>query len=309
MNIQDVVKRLENVILGKSQMIRLTLTSILAGGHVLLEDVPGVGKTMLVRSIARVLGCSFKRIQFTPDLLPSDVTGTSVYNPSELQFEFRPGPIMGQIVLADEINRTSPKTQAALLEAMEERAVTVDGQTHLLPEPFFLIATQNPIEYEGTFPLPEAQLDRFTMKLNVGYPTIEEEAELLSRVQHHHPIEDVHPVMTAQQLLEIQKQVKEVHVDDSLREYMVTISHETRNHPAVYIGVSPRGSITLFRACQAYAYMEGRDYVIPDDIKLLAHPVLDHRIIMHTESRLDGMTSTKIIDQILSKVSVPIKAR
>lgn len=309
MNIQDVVNRLENVILGKSQMIRLTLTSILAGGHVLLEDVPGVGKTMLVRSIARVLGCSFKRIQFTPDLLPSDVTGTSVYNPSELQFEFRPGPIMGQIVLADEINRTSPKTQAALLEAMEERAVTVDGQTYPLPEPFFLIATQNPIEYEGTFPLPEAQLDRFTMKLNVGYPTIEEEAELLSRVQHHHPIEDVQPVMTANELLELQKQVKEVHVDESLKEYLVTISHETRNHPAVYIGVSPRGSITLFRACQAYAYMEGRDYVIPDDIKLLAHPVLDHRIIMHTESRLDGMTSTKVIDQILSKVAVPIKAR
>ncbi|MBO8171680.1 MAG: MoxR family ATPase [Bacillaceae bacterium] len=295
--------------MGKSDMIRLTLTSILAGGHILVEDVPGVGKTMLVRTISKALGCSFKRIQFTPDLLPSDVTGTSVYNPKELNFEFRPGPIMGQIVLADEINRTSPKTQAALLEAMEERAVTVDGQTHPLPEPFFLIATQNPIEYEGTFPLPEAQLDRFMMKLSMGYPTLEEETELLSRVQHRHPIEDVKPVMHASELIEWQQKVKDIHVDESLRKYIVTISHETRNHPAVEIGVSPRGSITLFRACQAYALIEGRDYVIPDDVKKLAVPVLAHRIILHTESRLDGMTGNRVIESILSRLSVPIRRK
>lgn len=307
MNIRNIVDNLHKVIVGKPETITMMLTAVLGGGHVLLEDVPGVGKTMLVRTLAKTLGCTFKRIQFTPDLLPSDVTGVSIYNPSTMQFEFRPGPIMGQIILADEINRTSPKTQAALLEAMEERAVTVDGVTYPLPQPFFLIATQNPIEYEGTFPLPEAQLDRFMMKLSMGYPNLREESELLVRAQFRHPIEEVEPVTTPEELLKLQEEVRTVHAEESVRGYMARISQATRHHQAVYVGISPRGTMQMFRAAQAYAYMEGRDYIIPDDVKLLAHFVLNHRLILHPESGLDGITPQKVMDDVLRRVAIPIR--
>ena len=237
--IAKVIDNVEKVMIGKSEIIQLSIVSILCGGHTLLEDVPGVGKTMLVKALAKSLGCSFKRIQFTPDLLPSDVTGMSVYNQKTMQFEYRPGPIMGNVVLADEINRTSPKTQAALLEAMEEGSVTIDGETHLLPTPFFVMATQNPIEYEGTFPLPEAQLDRFLIKLRLGYPQLEEEVEMLSRLQVHHPIESVKAVISSEELKDLQQSVRNIYVEDSIRRYIVRLTEATRTHPKVYLGASP----------------------------------------------------------------------
>ncbi len=304
--LSDVVNNIEQVIIGKSRAVQLCLVAILCDGHVLLEDVPGVGKTMLVRSLAKSLGCSFKRIQFTPDLLPSDVTGVSIYNQKTNEFEFRPGPIMGNIILADEINRTSPKTQSALLEAMEEQSVTVDGVTHKLASPFLVMATQNPIEYEGTFPLPEAQLDRFLMKLSLGYPEPEHEVDLLGRQQLVHPIEQLEQVTDQSILQAMQEKVRQVYVEQSIREYIVNIATETRKHQAVYLGASPRGSLSLFKAAQAMAYVLGRDYVVPDDVKQLATVTLAHRLILKPEARLGGTTVEKVLHDIMRAVPVPV---
>src|SRR6266567_2523995 len=304
-SVQRVVANVEKVIVGKGESVAFSLIAVICHGHVLIEDVPGVGKTVLTKAIARSIGCSFKRIQFTPDLLPSDVTGTSVYNQKTDNFEFRAGPIMAQIVLADEINRATPKTQSALLEAMEESQVTVDGLTHHLPEPFMVMATQNPIEYEGTFPLPEAQLDRFLMNISLGYPKAADEMNILDTHQHHHPLDDLAQIMTAEELIVIQQQIRAVHVDPSIREYIVSIANATRNHGSIYLGASPRGSLALFRTAQALAAMRGRGYVIPDDIKVLVKPTLAHRIIVTPAARARAVTSTAILDEILQSVPVP----
>ncbi len=303
--VQRVVANVERVIVGKADSVAFSLIAVICHGHILIEDVPGVGKTVLTKAIARSIGCTFKRIQFTPDLLPSDVSGVSIYNQKTGNFEFRPGPVMAQIVLADEINRATPKTQSALLEAMEEAQVTVDGVSHRLPEPFMVMATQNPIEYEGTFPLPEAQLDRFMMNISLGYPKVADEINILDSHQHHHPLEDLAQIMTADELVHIQQQIRAVHVDPSIREYIVAISNATRNHQNIYLGVSPRGSLALFRASQALAAMRGRGYVIPDDIKLLAKPTLAHRIIVTPAARVRAITSTNILEEILQSIPVP----
>ena len=303
--VQRVVANVERVIVGKAEPVAFSLIAVICRGHILIEDVPGVGKTVLTKAIARSIGCTFKRIQFTPDLLPSDVTGVSVYNQKTGNFEFRPGPILAQIVLADEVNRATPKTQSALLEAMEEAQVTVDGTSHRLPEPFMVMATQNPIEYEGTFPLPEAQLDRFMMNISLGYPKPADEINILDSHQHHHPLEDLAQIMTADELVHIQQQIRAIHVDPSIREYIVAISNATRSHQNIYLGVSPRGSLALFRASQALAAMQGRGYVIPDDIKLFAKPTLAHRIIVTPSARVRAITSTTILDEILQSIPVP----
>lgn len=305
--IEKIIRNIEKVMIGKREIAELSIVSLLAGGHVLLEDVPGVGKTMMVRALSKSLGASFKRIQFTPDLLPSDVIGVSIYNPKTLQFEFRPGPIVGNIVLADEINRTSPKTQAALLESMEEASITVDGDTIQLPKPFFVMATQNPIEYEGTYPLPEAQLDRFLLKIKMGYPTKDEEIEVLRRAEKTLPIEQINAVLTVVQLVELQRQVKDVHVEDNIKEYIVSLSQNTRFHDKVYLGVSPRASIALMRASQAYAFMQGRGYVVPDDVQYLAKFVFGHRIILKPEARYEGATEEQVIENVLRNTHVPVK--
>ncbi|ASS70160.1 AAA family ATPase [Bacillus atrophaeus] len=301
------VEHIDKVMIGKRDIAILSLAAILAKGHVLLEDVPGVGKTMMVRSLAKSIGADFKRIQFTPDLLPSDVTGVSIYNSKTMEFEYRPGPIMGHIVLADEINRTSPKTQSALLEAMEEGSVTVDGKTMPLAEPFLLMATQNPVEYEGTYPLPEAQLDRFLFKLRMGYPSVEEELEVLALQEKSHPIETMEPVITKEQFVRLQQEVQHVQVDASIKAYIVDLTHKTRQHPSVYLGVSPRGSIALMKAAQAYALMHNRDYVIPDDIQYLAPYSLPHRMILHSEAKFEGMQSEAVIREIISNAKVPVQ--
>ncbi|MFJ5794512.1 AAA family ATPase [Bacillus atrophaeus] len=301
------VEHIDKVMIGKRDIAILSLAAILAKGHVLLEDVPGVGKTMMVRSLAKSIGADFKRIQFTPDLLPSDVTGVSIYNSKTMEFEYRPGPIMGHIVLADEINRTSPKTQSALLEAMEEGSVTVDGQTMPLAEPFLVMATQNPVEYEGTYPLPEAQLDRFLFKLRMGYPSVEEELEVLALQEKSHPIETLEPVITKEQFVRLQQEVQHVQVDASIKAYIVDLTHKTRQHPSVYLGVSPRGSIALMKAAQAYALMHNRDYVIPDDIQYLAPYSLPHRMILHSEAKFEGMQSEVVIREIISNAKVPVQ--
>lgn len=300
-----ILANVQKVIIGKEHVAELALVAILARGHMLLEDIPGVGKTMLVRALARSLGCTFKRIQFTPDLLPSDVTGVSIYNPKTLDFEFRPGPIFGHIVLADEINRTSPKTQSALLEAMEEGNVTVDGITRPLPRPFVVMATQNPIEYEGTFPLPEAQLDRFLLKLNMGYPKENEEVEMLSRVQEGHPLEALKEVLSIEELISLQEEAAQVYVDGAIKQYIVHITRATRNHELVYLGASPRGSIALLQAAQALAFLRGRDYVLPDDVKYLAPYTLSHRLILTSEARLDGKGAEGVVKEILDRLPVP----
>ncbi|MDL5140391.1 AAA family ATPase [Bacillus atrophaeus] len=301
------VEHIDKVMIGKRDIAILSLAAILAKGHVLLEDVPGVGKTMMVRSLAKSIGADFKRIQFTPDLLPSDVTGVSIYNSKTMEFEYRPGPIMGHIVLADEINRTSPKTQSALLEAMEEGSVTVDGKTMPLAEPFLVMATQNPVEYEGTYPLPEAQLDRFLFKLRMGYPSVEEELEVLALQEKSHPIETMEPVITKEQFVRLQKEVQHVQVDASIKAYIVDLTHKTRQHHSVYLGVSPRGSIALMKAAQAYALMHNRDYVIPDDIQYLAPYSLPHRMILHSEAKFEGMQSEAVIREIISNAKVPVQ--
>lgn len=308
-NVQEfsdrLVNNIEEVIVGKRETVELAVITLLCQGHLLIEDVPGVGKTMLARSVARSIGCSFSRIQFTPDMLPSDVTGVSIFNQVSREFEFRPGPIMAQIVLSDEINRATPKTQAALLEAMGERQVTVDGLTHFLPEPFMVMATQNPIEYEGTFPLPEAQLDRFLLRVRLGYPNPMDEIKVLERQQFLHPIESLEQTVSENEVLEAQEEVKKVFVAPAVKEYMVDITRRTRDFPDVYLGASPRGSLTLFRAGQARAAISGRDFVLPDDIKALAEAALCHRVILGPAARLRDMDATEVIDEILGSVPVP----
>jgi MoxR-like ATPase len=302
-----IIENINKVIIGKEEPIVLSLTALLAGGHVLLEDVPGVGKTMLVRSLARSVDCDFKRIQFTPDLLPSDVTGVSIYNPKTLEFEFRPGPILGNIVLADEINRTSPKTQSSLLEAMEEKNITVEGNALPLADPFFVMATQNPVDYEGTYPLPEAQLDRFLLKIQMGYPNAAEELRMLTSVGQHHPITRVESVVTKDDLVQMQNDVTNVYMDRQIQQYIVNLAQASRKHPDVYLGLSPRGSIALVRAAKAYAYIHYRDYVIPDDVQTLAPYVIGHRVLLRSEARYDGLTPEKLIQRLLAAVEVPVE--
>lgn len=302
--VQESVQR---VIIGKEPVIELALVAVLCEGHLLAEDVPGTGKTMLIRALAASVGASFSRIQFTPDLLPSDVTGVSIFNQKAQEFEFRAGPIMAQIVLADEINRATPRTQSALLECMEERQVTVDGTARKLPRPFLVFATQNPVEQEGTFPLPEAQLDRFFLKLSLGYPTVEQEDALMARLQFGHPIEKVEPVAFPEELLKMQELVRQVEVADEVRRYIAEVVHATRWHEDAAIGASPRGSLSLFRGGQALAAMRGRSFVIPDDIKTLAVPILAHRIILKPESQLRGRTAERVISAALASVAVPVE--
>ncbi len=304
-----VVSNVEHVIVGKTSVVQLTVIGLLSRGHLLIEDVPGVGKTMLARSLARSLGCSFGRIQFTPDMLPSDVTGVSVYNQATGSFEFQPGPIMSQIVLIDEINRATPKTQSALLEAMEERQITVDGVTHPLPKPFMVLATQNPIEYEGTYPLPEAQLDRFLMRISLGYPALQDEIEVLDRQQFHHPVEDLEPVASVEELLEAQEEIKRIFVSPAVKEYIVRLVHATRQHSDIYLGASPRGSLTLYRTSQARAAMLGRDYVLPDDVKFVAPFVLTHRLIISPSARLRNVTPSDVLAEVLEQLPVPEPSR
>lgn len=306
-NINSVLKNISKVMIGKEDVAILSLVGLLAQGHVLIEDVPGVGKTMLIRALAKSLDCKFKRIQFTPDLLPSDITGVSIYNPKTLDFEFRAGPVFGNIILADEINRTSPKTQSSLLEGMEERNITVDGITMPLEQPFFIMATQNPIEYEGTYPLPEAQLDRFILKLKMGYPAFEEELEILDRTSEKHPIDGIEAVMTVEELIYIQEEVKKVFIADNIKRYIVNLITMTRNNKYIYLGVSPRGSISLMKAAKAYAYINGRDYVIPDDVKHLASSVLSHRIILTSEGNYEGTTEEGVIASIVEQTDIPIR--
>jgi len=296
---------LEKVIVGKRQSLDLLVAGLLCQGHILIEDVPGVGKTMLARSLARSLDCVFNRIQFTPDMLPSDVTGVSIYNQMKQEFEFRPGPVIGQIILADEINRATPKTQAALLEAMEERQVTVDGVTHILPRPFMVLATQNPIEHEGTFPLPEAQLDRFLLRLRLGYPSQADEIRVLGDQQLQHPLETLLSVVGVEEVLQVMGEVKKVFLSQAIKRYIVELTSRTRQSDDVYLGASPRGSIFLARAGQARAALAGRDYVLPDDIKDMAIPILAHRIIVSPAARLRELSSDRIVEEILHKTSVP----
>ncbi len=302
---ERVIENLEKVVVGKRQSIEWIVIGLLCQGHILIEDVPGVGKTILARSLARSLDCSFNRIQFTPDMLPSDVTGMSIFNQKKRAFEFRAGPIMGQIVLADEINRATPKTQAALLEAMEEHQVTVDGVTHVLPKPFMVLATQNPIEYEGTFPLPEAQLDRFLMRIRLGYPGHKEEMRILEDQQLRHPIEDLQAVASSQEVLEAVEGVRQVFVSPILKRYIVDLVSRTRQSNDVYLGASPRGSLALFRTAQARAALLGRDYVLPDDVQALAVPVLAHRIIVGTAARLREVSAERIVREIIEDVPAP----
>jgi MoxR-like ATPase len=302
---ERIIANVERVIIGKSGEVRQALIALLCQGHVLIEDVPGVGKTILARSLATSTGCSFKRIQFTPDLLPSDVSGVSIYNQKKGDFEFRPGPIVAQVVLADEINRATPKTQSSLLEAMEERQVTVDGVTHRMPEPFMVLATQNPIEYEGTFPLPEAQLDRFLMRIHLGYPTATDEVLIMEGQQRQHPIDALERVTQADEILSMQRAVKDVYVDPLIKQYIVSIVDATRRDSSAYLGASPRGSLALYRTAQARALLDGRDFVLPDDVKALAYATLGHRIIIAPSARVKNITAKEIVEQALDRVPVP----
>jgi len=295
------------VIVGKEEVIDMLMVALLCEGHVLFEDVPGIGKTTLAKSLAKSLGCSFQRIQFTPDLLPSDITGITFYNQKMGEFEFRPGPLLAQIVLADEINRATPRTQSALLEAMEERQITVERESIQLPRPFIVIATQNPVELEGTFPLPEAQLDRFLMRLRLDYPSQTEERLILQRFREQQPLENLQPVLAAERLRALQGMIRRVRVEPTLESYMVELVRATRRHNGVELGVSPRGTLALYRASQAYAAVHGRSYVIPDDIKRLARPVLSHRMIATSQTRLHGQVMEQIIEDVVHSVAVPVE--
>ena len=300
-----LTENIERVIIGKRSVIENVTIGLLSQGHILIEDVPGVGKTMLARALAQSLGCVFRRIQFTPDMLPSDVTGVSIYNQKTREFELRPGPIMAQIVLTDEINRATPKTQAALLEAMEELQVTVDGVTYPLNRPFLVLATQNPIEYEGTFPLPEAQLDRFLMRIRLGYPDVPDEIAILDSQQYVHPLTQIEQVVDVEALTKAQERLKGIYVDPLVKRYIVDIMTETRRHPDIYLGASPRGSLALYRTSQARAAMLGRDYVLPDDVKALAMPTLAHRLIVSPSARLRDVNGETVLQEILSTLPVP----
>ncbi len=304
--LKAIVDNVENVIVGKRKVIELALISLICDGHVLIEDVPGVGKTSLISSLAKSINASFKRIQFTPDILPSDITGFSMFNQKTGEFEYRPGAVMSQLVLADEINRTSPKTQASLLEVMEENQITIDGVTHKVPRPFMVLATQNPVEYLGTFPLPEAQLDRFFMKISIGYPTTGEESYILSRFQQNNPIKTLNPVATGDDIIAIQEEIKSVYIDKTLNDYIVDIVGHTRKHNDIVLGSSPRGSLALYRAAQAWAFYSGRNYVIPEDIKKMVIPVLSHRVMLKQEAKLKKITSSDIIQSIVDKIKVPV---
>lgn len=301
----SIVENVEKVIVGKRSAVQLTVLGLLCQGHILIEDVPGVGKTVLAKSLSKSVGCKFQRIQFTPDMLPSDVTGVSVFNQKNREFEFRPGPIHAQIVLVDEINRATPKTQSALLEAMEEKQVTVDGTTYPLEAPFMVLATQNPIEYEGTFPLPEAQLDRFLLRIRLGYPSKEAELDILDRQQFSHPVNSVKQAVSVEELLAVQTAVKEIYIDNLVKEYIIEIVRRTREHPDVYLGSSSRGALALFRLSQARAAMFGRDYVLPDDVKALTGAALSHRIIVGPAARIKDIEPDAIVQDILDKVPVP----
>ena len=300
-----IIENVERVMVGKSDAVELAVVALMCGGHALIEDVPGVGKTMLARSVAKSVGCAFKRIQFTPDLLPTDVTGVSIYNQQNGSFEFRAGPIISQIVLADEVNRATPKTQSAMLEAMDERQVTVEGVTHAMPSPFMVMATQNPVEYEGTFPLPEAQLDRFLLIVRLGYPTVDEELEIVERQQLAHPIETLESVASADEVLSLQRIIREVYVDDLVKRYIVALSDATRSRDDVALGASPRASLALFRGAQAVALLRDRDFVLPDDVKHLAVPALSHRMIVSAAARMRGTASAEIVETILDETAVP----
>ena len=300
-----IVENVEKVIVGKQKSVQLTVLGLLCQGHILIEDVPGVGKTVLAKSLAKSVGCNFQRIQFTPDMLPSDVTGVSVFNQKNREFEFRKGPIFAQIVLVDEINRATPKTQSALLESMEEKQVTVDGKTYKLEEPFMVLATQNPIEYEGTFPLPEAQLDRFMLRIHLGYPDKTQEIEILDRQQHKHPVDSLEQVVSVEELIAAQTAVKDIYMDTQVKEYIVDIVRKTREHPDVYLGASSRGAIALYRLSQARSAMLGRDYVLPDDVKALAIAALGHRIIVGPAARIKDIEPAQIVQDILDKTAVP----
>ncbi|MEJ2012342.1 MAG: MoxR family ATPase [Anaerolineales bacterium] len=302
---ERLVSNVERVIVGKHESVSLIVTGLLCQGHILIEDVPGTGKTMLAKSLAKSIGCTFNRIQFTPDMLPSDVTGVSIFNQKTNEFEFRPGPIIAQIVLTDEINRATPKTQAALLEAMEERQLTVDGVTHPLPEPFLVLATQNPIEYEGTFPLPEAQMDRFLMRIDIGYPSNSDEVEMLKSQQLVHPIVGLEQVVGVEELLAAQQAVREVTVSPEIEAYIVNLVDATRTHGEVYLGASPRGSLALYRTSQARAATEGRDFVLPDDIKALAVPTLAHRLIVGSAARIREVDARDLVEELLEKLPAP----
>lgn len=302
---RKIIANVEHCIVGKRKQLVLSLVSWFSGGHILLEDVPGVAKTMLARALAASVGGSFKRVQCTPDLLPGDITGSSIFNQKTSEFEFRPGPVFANILLADEINRTTPRAQSALLEAMAEASVTVDGKTHRLPPPFLVIATQNPVDHEGTFPLPEAQLDRFFMKFSLGYPSMEEELRMLQLLEKQHPIDALAPVVSVQELLEAQRLVKEVYVDPKVRQYLLQIVHETRGNENLALGGGPRSTIALFRASQAMAAIRGRAFVQPDDVKRILGPVMSHRLILRPESRLRKITADQVLDGIVAEIAVP----
>jgi MoxR-like ATPase len=302
---EKIIQNVEKVMVGKTEAVRLAVIALISQGHLLIEDAPGVGKTMLARSLAKSINCSFKRIQFTPDMLPGDITGVTIYNQKMGDFEFHPGPIAAQVVLADEINRATPKVQSALLEAMEERQITVDGVTHKMPSPFHVLATQNPIEYEGTFPLPEAQLDRFLLRINIGYPSLSEEKVIMERQQYIHPIEQISHVVDASDVLMLQETVKKIYIDDLVKQYIVSLVEATRRHPSIYLGASPRGSLALFRTAQARAMLLGRDYVLPDDVKALAEPALAHRSLLSATGQSQGKDGRAFIAEILETVPVP----
>jgi MoxR-like ATPase len=302
---EKIGKNLAKVIIGKPNVLELVTVSLFAQGHVLIDDVPGVGKTMLAKALAKTLGCDFKRIQFTPDMLPSDITGVSIFDQSTKKFEFRPGPIFTNVLLADEINRATPKTQSALLEAMEEKQISVDGVTRVLAEPFIVLATQNPIEYEGTFPLPEAQLDRFFMTIQIGYPSLLDEMKIIEDQKLRHPIEEISAVVDVPQIRKLQEMVKSIYVTGSIKKYIVQIIRATRENKDIYLGCSPRGSLALSRAGQIYAAISGRDYVIPDDIKYLADSILSHRMVIQPTSRLKNITAESVVADILATVDVP----